>query len=69
VDFESASDKRKTANVTSISQYLFIKSRVSEKVAQLFGQIERNKLVSTLRMYKMNHSRESFNLVLNVLGL
>lgn len=69
VDFESASDKRRMANVTSISQYLFIKSRVSEQVAQLFGQIDRNKLVSTLRMYKMNHSRESFNLILNVLGV
>lgn len=69
LDFESASDKRRTANVTSISQYLFIKSRVSELLAQAFGRVEVNKLVSTLRTYKMNHSRENFRLILDVLGV
>jgi putative serine/threonine protein kinase len=69
VDFESASEKRKTSNVTSVSQYLFIKSRVSELLTKLFRQIERNKLISILRAYKMNHSRENFNLILNILGV
>lgn len=69
VDFESASDKRRTANVTSISQYLFIKSRVSGLLTQMLGRIEVNKLVSTLRTYKMNHSRENFRLILNILGV
>ncbi len=69
VDFESASDKRRTANVTSISQYLFIKSRVSGLLVQTLGQIEVNKLVSTLRTYKMNHSRENFILILDILGV
>ncbi|MBS7654021.1 serine/threonine protein kinase [Candidatus Bathyarchaeota archaeon] len=69
VDFESASVKRKTANVTSISQYLFIKSRVSGLLSQMLGRIEVNKLVSTLRTYKMNHSRENFRLILDILGV
>lgn len=69
VDFESASDRRRTANVTSISQYLFIKGGVSRTLLQKIGHISRGALISALREYKKNRLRENFENILNVVRL
>lgn len=69
LDFEAASDKRKVANVTSVSQYLFVKSRVAETIAQKFGRIDAEGLIQALRAYKVERSRRNFESILGVLGL
>jgi len=69
LDFETASDRRKVANVTSVSQYLFVKSRVAETIVKKFRRIDAERLIETLREYKAEHTREKFENLLKVLGL
>lgn len=69
LDFETASTRRKAANVTSISQYLFIKSRTAEIIAQKFRRINIGDLIQALRGYKAERTREQFESILRVVGL
>jgi len=66
IDFETASTTRKTANVTSISQYLFIGSDVARRMSRLVGQVPRERLIKTLRAYKKQPNRENFDNILAV---
>ena len=45
IDFETASTIRRPANVTSISQYLFIGSEVARKISRFLGQVPDRKSV------------------------
>ena len=69
VDFETASDRRRTANVTSISQYLFIKGGAAKIILQKIGHIDRDLLISALRKYKKTRLRRDFEDIFNVVGL
>lgn len=69
LDFETASNRRRVSNVTSIAQYLFIKSRTAEVIAKKFGPIDKDALIQALREYKAKRTREQFELILNVVGL
>ena len=69
VDFESASLNRKPANVTSLSQFLFISGKVAEKVALKIGEKNRDSVIEALRRYKADGNRESFERILRVCGL
>jgi putative serine/threonine protein kinase len=69
LDFETASDRRRVANVTSISQYLFIRSGVSGVIMQKIGRINSEKLIQSLRAYKSERNRGNFEGVLRTLGL
>jgi len=69
IDFEAASDGRRTSNVTSISQYLFVRGRMASLVANILGHIEAERLIQALRTYKMERSRENFESILKILGL
>jgi putative serine/threonine protein kinase len=65
VDFETASVKRKPANVTSICQFLFISSGVvTRTVAETLGEKSAEEIVSVLRIYKNHRTRENFDRVL-----
>ena len=69
IDFESASDRRRPSNVTSISQYLFIRSQVAETLAEKLGKVPREALLDALREYKRNPTEEKFQAILRVCRL
>jgi len=64
LDFESASVMRKVSNVTSVCQYLFMRSKVAELIGERIGRIKIEKFLAALRMYKRNRTRENFETVL-----
>lgn len=66
VDFETASTKRRPANVTSITQYLFIGSDLSKKIKRVRGPIGRRQLIAALKRYKDNRESENFKRVVRV---
>jgi putative serine/threonine protein kinase len=66
VDFETSSANRHPANVTAISQYLFL-SRPSQKTFRL--PKNRQKLIDALRSYKKDRNRPNFEDVLKALAL
>ena len=68
VDFETASVRRRPANVTSISQFLFL-SGISESVAKKIGVSDKNRIIDTLRSYKIRRDKEDFRSVLDACGL
>jgi putative serine/threonine protein kinase len=64
VDFETASVNRKPANVTSVCQFLFIShGAVPRVVAEALGERNREEIISALRRYKNDRTRENFNRV------
>jgi putative serine/threonine protein kinase len=64
VDFETASDKRKPANVTAISQYLFMSGgTVPRAISEVLGERNRDEIVQALRGYKKDPTRESLDRV------
>jgi putative serine/threonine protein kinase len=69
VDFETASLNRKSSNVTSICQFLFISGVVAEKVAEKLGGKNKNAIIRVLRRYKSDRTRENFETVLEACGL
>jgi len=66
IDFETASDKRKPANLTSITQFLFIKSQVAKIIKEKLDleNLNQEKLIKTLRKYKKDKNEENFQEVL-----
>jgi putative serine/threonine protein kinase len=64
VDFETASDTRKPANITAICQYLFMGcGAVAGAVAEALGERSRAGIIGTLRLYKKGRTRENFDRV------
>jgi putative serine/threonine protein kinase len=67
VDFESASVNRKPANVTSVCQFLFTSGGgVSRAVAEVLVERKREEVISALRCYKNDRTRENFSRVVQV---
>jgi len=69
IDFESSSMERKVSNVTSATQAFFIGSGISKTVKHICKVPKKTKIISVLRRYKQNQSRESFESLLNVLKI
>jgi len=69
IDFESASITRKTRNITSICQFLFIGSQAAESLRRVFSDISKNKLIEALRSYKVEPTRERLEKIFEVCGL
>lgn len=69
VDFETASLKRRTSNVTSICQYLFLGSQTARAIRRKLQGIESDTLITVLRAYKLNSTRGNFLKTLQVCGL
>jgi putative serine/threonine protein kinase len=64
VDFETASTKRRTSNVTSISQYLFMKSQLAIILRRKLDDLDHDVLIATLRSYKHEPTRQNFEALL-----
>ncbi|XES77448.1 MAG: RIO1 family regulatory kinase/ATPase [Candidatus Bathyarchaeia archaeon] len=65
VDFETASDTRKTANVTALSSYLFVgNNEVSRALAQTLGEPDREKTLEALKRYSRSRTHQNFEFVL-----
>ncbi|MDE1763052.1 MAG: serine/threonine protein kinase [Thaumarchaeota archaeon] len=69
IDFESASVNRRTSNVTSATQGIFIGSGLSNIVKKIIKIPSTRKMIESLKKYKHDQSRENFDSVLKVLGL
>ena len=69
IDFEGASKKRKVSNVTSASQSLFIGSYTAKMLGKIRKVPRKSTLVSALRRYKENPSRDTFEGLLYVMRL
>jgi putative serine/threonine protein kinase len=69
IDFESASVNRRTSNVTSATQSIFIGSGIANMVKKIIKEPNRKKLIASLKKYKNDQSRKNFEDVLQVLGL
>jgi putative serine/threonine protein kinase len=69
IDFESASVNRRTSNVTSATQSIFIGSGIAKLVKKIIKEPQKKKLILYLRKYKNDQSRKNFDGILQVLGL
>jgi putative serine/threonine protein kinase len=69
IDFESGSTNRRTSNVTSATQSIFIGSALSSVVKNIIKIPNKKKLINPLKKYKHEQSRENFDQILKMLGL
>jgi len=62
VDFETASDKRKPANVTAICQYLVMSlGPIPRAIVEVLGERNRDEIIKVIRNYKRDPTRESLD--------
>jgi putative serine/threonine protein kinase len=69
VDFESASDRRRPSNVTSIAQYLLIGGAPAKRVRVILGWRRKASLIRALRDYKRRSDDQAFRRIRLVAGL
>jgi putative serine/threonine protein kinase len=69
IDFESASTNRRTSNVTSATQSIFIGSVLSNIVRKIIKVPTKEKMIAPLKKYKHDQSRENFDEILKMLEL
>ena len=69
IDFESGSTNRRTSNVTSATQSIFIGSAISNMVKNIMTIPNKKKLIAPLKKYKHDQSRENFDEILKMLRL
>jgi len=69
IDFESSSTERKVSNVTSATQALCIGSGISKIIGSICKIPKKEKMISVLRRYKKEQTRDSFDNLLDVLKL
>ncbi|MBT8171720.1 serine/threonine protein kinase [Candidatus Bathyarchaeota archaeon] len=67
IDFETASINRRMSNVTSISQYFFLRSNISNKVKKRLKEFEEKELINALRNYKQKRTRQNFEKILKII--
>ena len=66
IDFETASNKRRVSNVSSICQFFFLGSQIAPIVKEKMGkEINEKKLVETLRIYKQSLTRYDFEKIID----
>jgi len=68
VDFESSSIDRRTCNVTAAANSLLLKGPVSKHVNKNIHFAEQEKIIRLLRIYKSNHTRASFDKIIEAFG-
>ena len=69
IDFESSSMNRKVSNVTSATQAFCIGSGISKIIGRVYKIPKKQKMITVLRRYKHEGTRESFDNLLDVLKL
>lgn len=67
VDFETSSDTRKPANITAICQYLTMSGgQIAKTISAILGERNRDEVISALRNYKKDQTRENLDKVMQV---
>ena len=69
IDFESSSMDRKVSNVTSATQARCIGSGISKIISHVYKIPKKQKMITMLRRYKQEETRESFENLLSILKL
>jgi putative serine/threonine protein kinase len=69
IDFETASVKRRSSNVTALTQYLLIGSRVAREVSKRLRITGEERVIEALRRYKREPNDGNFEELLTVIGL
>jgi putative serine/threonine protein kinase len=69
MDFESASTTRKTKNLSSLCQYLFVSSYVARRIETIIGKVDLKGLKKILAGYKLHRSIDSYGDVLHACRL
>ena len=69
IDFESSSVQRRTSNVTSATQAIFIGSGISSRIQRIYKIPAKMEIIEALRLYKRHGSRQNFDGLLGVLKL
>lgn len=69
LDFGSASGDRRPANVTTVTQGLFIGTRLAPQLARIFPCLVRDRLIRSLRTYKQRPSLETLRALCTEIGL
>lgn len=60
LDFESSSSRRRTSNVTSSTQYLFVGGPISKRIRRFMRLKDYDTIIDRLRDYKYAKNEESF---------
>jgi putative serine/threonine protein kinase len=66
LDFETASINRRVSNVTSVCQYLLLGSQIAEKVKEKLGKVDKKELITALRAYKWERTKENFEKLVKI---
>ena len=69
LDFSSASQRRRAANVTSVTQGLFLGTQIASYLAKVCHLPPKPELIEVLRNYKQQQTGKNFNAILELLGL
>ena len=69
IDFSSASQLRRTANVTSVSQGLFLGTKTANYLAKVLQLPQKTQLIEVLRHYKQQQTSKNLNAILELLDL
>lgn len=69
IDFETASTRRRTSNVTAVSNYLFISGAPSRKLRKMLGITNLEVVKKLLRKYKKQKTDRAFQELLEKLNL
>lgn len=67
IDFETSSTNRKVSNVTSVCQYLLVGSQTANKLKSKIGELNKKKIIQSLRVYKQKRTRINFEKILEQL--
>ena len=69
IDFESAGTERRISNLTSASQYLFVGGFIAKKVRKIIGIKSLDSVLNSLREYKFEMNRNTYQALLRELKL
>ena len=69
IDFESSSTKRRSSNVTSATQAIFIGSGIAKKAQKMYKIPSREKIIEILKQYKQEKTQDNFEKLLKILKL
>jgi len=69
IDFESASIRRRVANLTTVTQSIFLNRSVSSIIGKILPAWDEEKLLEALKMYSVDKSERSFYEILKISGL